>query len=286
MFVNENRVKSTFKKEEIKNYKDFDFSDRSEHLNNQRIFEVQKIRKSLSLNVDFEKLNEIQQSKNFEQTLNEFCIPFIKDKKNKRIYYLSIFISILFRIVLHGFWIVLCTVLLFFLNKILPVKSYEWIYYILFFLAFYFLNSTICYQIYFYKGHMKETKYIRRGLIGFSTTNIFIYGQTRRLVKKSFQLMSNNKEEKDNKEKFVFLINAYFNFYLLRTFFSNTKFKFDKQINSSTQKTKTVSIKFRLFYFYGLYLNLYPYFCLYVSMIFYFCIGQIIYQIFLINILF
>ncbi|BAC44255.1 hypothetical protein [Malacoplasma penetrans HF-2] len=257
--------------------------------------ENQKLHKLFSLNVDINKLKELQQNRNLSKTINEFCIPFINNKKNKKLYYWSILIAILSRIFFHGIHLLVFTLLAVLSYKVLPLGSItnhelstrEDVY-VSFVGILYGLN--LLFVLFIYSGFKANKEYRNRTIISISTSNIFLYRRTKILVKKCYWLLNSNNDMQnieDNKEiieeitkHFNILINGYFRVFLLGTLFNNTKLENGIKNDFKYKKYKSLYWENIVSYIYCFYINSIALIYLFFSIFIYAGFGYLIYQTF------
>lgn len=282
-----------FKNAEVKN---IDLSETWDFLEKQKTNNSHKLFRSISLNVSISKIKETLNFDNFELALKRFCIPFINDKKNKKIYYWSIFVAILSRILFHGFYLMLFAIVSLIVYKLYVFNSIsEEIIrrkmHVSIISAIYGLNFV--FSGLYYWGFKKDKTFKRRTIIKASTANIFVFGQTKKLVKKCFILSTNDikaytknlKFNKYNKKLFVIYIVWHFHLNLLDTFF------FDAEINQSKKNVSKYKNRIiKPLYKEHVLLSVYKFYSIYstlihmlISVFIYAGFGHLIYQIFLQN---
>lgn len=282
-----------FENTEVKNV---DLTETWDLLEKQKTNNSHKLFKSISLNVSISKIKETLNFENFEWTLKEFCIPFINNKKNKKIYYWSIFIAIISRIFFHGFYLILFAIVSLIVYKLYVFNSFsEEIVrrkmHVSIISAIYGLNFVL--SGLYYWGFKKDKTFKRRTIIKTSTTNIFVFGQTKKLVKKCFILSTNDiktytknlKFNKYNKKLFVIYIVWHFHLNLLDTFFFDTETN-QSEKNVSKYKNRIIKPLYKehvllsIYKFYSIYSTLIH---MLISVLIYAGFGYLIYQVFLQN---
>ncbi|BAC44253.1 hypothetical protein D8X55_00955 [Malacoplasma penetrans] len=282
----------SFRKGEFNDNDLFDYSQMWQDLEERKTKEHQKNVKRLSLNVDLKKLKEVEESKDLDKTINDFCIPFIKDKKNKKIYYWSIFISLISRILLHGFYLTLFALIAYVVYESAHLRP---VYGTLMKRRLYIITTVVVAVLNFpiaaliFSGFKKSKVFKGRSIIGIATANIAIYRETKKLIKKYLLLVNDKSNDADkendpnkiNKQVILLLVNQYFHVNLLDTFFLDKELTNDSVNNLKASRSKSINKNFKICNIYNLYEQTRPLLHMFVSTFIYAGIAYLIYLFFL-----
>lgn len=170
------------------------------------------LNKSFSYKFNISNFEKIYDSKDYSQFINQFAIPFLFDKRNKKIYLLSIFIAIFLRILSLIIFVSLSYGLVFLLNILL---NHDYIIIYLILLPLYLVLTYIHFLILNKLAKISKIKnrefVKKRLLINSSLMNIWLWNSTKQLYK-FFDIYNNSSNE--NNPEWKEYINIRFNSFL------------------------------------------------------------------------
>ncbi|MDE5545251.1 MAG: hypothetical protein K2I76_01415 [Malacoplasma sp.] len=243
------------------------------------------LNKSFSYQFNISNFERVHNSKDFNNFIKQFALPFLSNKRNKKVYLLSIFTALFLRILNLIIFISLSYGLLFLLYKILNYN------YIMIYLTLLPLYLLLCYFHFLILNKLTKISKIKnrefvkkRLLINSSLMNIWLWNSTKQLYK-FFDVYNNSSNE--NNSEWKEYINIRFNSFLkgMELFFNclgvYDNDEKEKEINVKKIKLYKNNINWKpidksdwiIFFFmlkYGFYLiTLYLLLCMIIAMIIY-----------------